>query len=97
MAIQDLIPVMEDKDLVTLRGNARRLETTGSAKQQAAATELLPLIEAEMATRKARLPPKAAPKRLSAKAKKAAADAEAAEAAEAEAEEAEEPAETEEA
>jgi len=60
MAIQDLIPVMEDKDLVTLRGNARRLETSGSAKQQAAATELLPLIDAEIATRKARAPAKAA-------------------------------------
>ena len=83
MAIQDLIPVMEDKDLVTLRGNARRLEASGSAKQQAAATELLPLIDAEIATRKARLPAKAAPaKRISAKAKKAAEDVAAAAAAE---------------
>ena len=83
MAIQDLIPVMEDKDLVTLRTNARRLEASGAAKQQAAATELLPLIEAEIATRKSRLPPKATPaKRISAKAKKLAEDAAAAAAAE---------------
>ena len=76
MAIQDLIPAMEDKDLATLRGNARRLEASGSAKQQAAASELLPFIDAEIATRKARAPAKAAPaKRLSAKAKKALEDA----------------------
>jgi len=83
MAIQDLIPAMEDKDLATLRGNARRLETSGSAKQQAAAAELLPVIDAEIATRKARVPAKAAPvKRMSAKAKQAAEDAAAAAAAE---------------
>lgn len=82
MAIQDLIPAMEDKDLATLRGNAHRLEASGSAKQQAAASDLLPLIDAEIATRKARAPVKTPVKRLSAKAKQAAEDAAAAAAAE---------------
>ena len=51
------LPTLDDKQLLILRDNARRLETTGVAKQQTAATELLPLIEAEIADRKAKAPP----------------------------------------
>ena len=60
MTMADLIPTMADADLVSLNGNAQRLEITGTAKQQRDAAELLPLIAAEIADRKAKAPPKAA-------------------------------------
>ena len=46
------VPGMEDSALVSLRANATRLITEGSAKQKVAAGELLPVVEAEIAARK---------------------------------------------
>jgi hypothetical protein len=57
MALSDVIPRLSDKDLVNLRDNAERLVLSGVAKQQRDATEALPLINAEIATRKANAPP----------------------------------------
>ncbi len=59
MAIIDLIPQLDDSELTNLQANARRLEGSGTPKQQAAAAEILPAIEAELAERLARRPPKA--------------------------------------
>ena len=59
MAIIDIIPQLDDKELSNLRANARRLEGSGTPKQQADAAELLPAIEAELAERLARKPPRA--------------------------------------
>ena len=50
--LRDRVPAMADLALATLRVNALRLVTEGSAKQRAAAAELLPVVEAELATRK---------------------------------------------
>jgi hypothetical protein len=43
---------MEDTALAVLHENAERLERTGTKSQQAAATALMPAIEAELATRR---------------------------------------------
>ena len=59
MTMADLIPTMHDADLTSLRANAERLEATGTDKQKRDAAELLPLISAEIAERKAKAPPKA--------------------------------------
>jgi hypothetical protein len=69
MTIADKLPEMDDKDLVVLRANAVRLQEGSAPKQQAAAADLLPLIDAEMADRKAKLPPPPpkAPRKPSAK------------------------------
>lgn len=53
------IPTLTDDGLATLRANAHRLAASGEAKQQAAAQDLLPAIEAEIAKRKAEKPPRA--------------------------------------
>jgi hypothetical protein len=72
MALADMIPTLDDKELVTLRDNARRLEASdGSLRQQA--VELLPLIEAEVAARLALKPPPKKPAKP--RAPKAAAEA----------------------
>ena len=57
MTIADKLPDMADKDLATLRTNAVRWQDGAVAKQQEAAAELLPLIDAELADRKAKAPP----------------------------------------
>ena len=57
MAIADMLPNMEAKDLASLRANAVRLGDAGPSKQQAASAELLPLIDAELAERAANAPP----------------------------------------
>ena len=85
MAVADMIPVLDDQELANLRANARRLEDSGNNNQKQQAAELMPLIEAEVARRLERNPPKpkrAPSKRKVAAAAKAAADA-AADAAEA--------------
>jgi hypothetical protein len=46
------LPEMEDAALAVLHENAERLEHTGTKSQRAAATALMPAIEAELATRK---------------------------------------------
>ena len=56
MNMAERIPGMDDKDLATLHQNARRLEQAGAPGQQKAAAEMLPLIEAELATRLAAKP-----------------------------------------
>ena len=58
MAIADKIPSLSNLELANLRDNARRLSETGTAQQKAAADELAPLIEAQLAERKARAPAK---------------------------------------
>jgi hypothetical protein len=57
MAIADRLPTLDDAALASLRANAARLQAGGGAKQEEAAM-LLPLIEAEIAEREARKPPK---------------------------------------
>ena len=46
------LPAMEDAALTNLHDNAERLERTGTKSQQAAATALMPAIEAEIAARR---------------------------------------------
>jgi len=53
-----MIPALTDAELVNLNNNARRLAETGAPAQMAAAAQLLPQIEAEMAERIARRPAK---------------------------------------
>lgn len=78
------VPGMEDSALLSLRVNATRLITEGSAKQKVAASELLPVVEAEIAARKelkkASAPAKAPRVKKPKAAKKEDADEEAAEA-----------------
>ncbi|MBP7650927.1 MAG: hypothetical protein KBF34_11635 [Phenylobacterium sp.] len=74
MSMADLIPTLDDEGLANLRANAQRLEGSGVARQAEQASALLPLIEAELAERLSRVPPKAPPKP---RAKKVAALAEA--------------------
>ena len=63
LAIADLIPSLTDVELVNLKNNALRLSESGTPAQMAAAVEITPLIETEMAERLARKPPKAKPVR----------------------------------
>ena len=58
MAIADMLPTMDDGALATLRSNAARLEGGAAGAQQKQAALLLPLIDAELAERDARKPPK---------------------------------------
>lgn len=74
MSMADLIPTLDDEGLANLRANAQRLESSDVARQAEQASALLPLIDAELAERLSRVPPKAPPKP---RAKKAAALAEA--------------------
>ena len=52
MNMRTKLPGMSDAELTTLRGNAERLSTTGSAVQRQAATDLLPDIVAELSSRR---------------------------------------------
>jgi hypothetical protein len=61
--LSERLPGMDLKDLATLRANAVRLQASGAPNQQAAATDLLPLIDAELADRKARAPAPTKPAR----------------------------------
>lgn len=47
------IPALEDTALAALHSNAERLEQTGTSAQKAAATALMPALEAELAARRA--------------------------------------------
>jgi hypothetical protein len=51
--LADMIPAMSDTDLKALRANAARLSASNSAVQAATAAEVLPLIDAELASRAA--------------------------------------------
>lgn len=50
--LRPMIPSMADDALRNLHANAQRLGMSGSTAQRAMASELLPLIEAELGTRK---------------------------------------------
>ena len=53
MSLLERIPTLDDEEVVNLLANARRLAENGDEKQQAAATELLPTLEAEAEARRA--------------------------------------------
>lgn len=63
MSIADRIPELADEQLTNLRANTDRLSTAGTDRQRAEAETLLPLIDAEMADRKSKLPPPKTPVR----------------------------------
>lgn len=74
-AVTDLrtrVPQMADDALVSLRVNALRLSESGSALQRVAATQLLPVVDAEIAERKAAKKAAAPPKAPRVSKKKAA-------------------------
>ena len=52
MTLIDKIPTMTDVEVVNLLTNARRLQESGDERQQAAAAELLPALEASGTERK---------------------------------------------
>ena len=58
MNLAERLPSLDDKELKSLLSNAKRLETTGTPKQQAAAGEIIPLIESEIFGRKPAPKPK---------------------------------------
>ncbi len=58
MAVADLIPQMSDAELQSLHDNARRIEASTTGLKQAQASELRPLIEAELVRREAAKPAK---------------------------------------
>jgi hypothetical protein len=49
--LRDRVPAMDDKQLGTLLANAQRLAADGTKQQKAAAADLLPVLEAELAKR----------------------------------------------
>lgn len=59
MAIDERIASYTDKELASLRDNVRRLSISGTVQQRAEAERLTPLVDAELAERKARAPAKA--------------------------------------
>lgn len=63
MAVADMLPTMDDAALASLMTNARRLETGAEGPRRDQAAQLVPLIEAELAEREARKPPKVTPVR----------------------------------
>jgi hypothetical protein len=76
MSIADLIPQMDDKALATLRVNAARLGGGQDSPRQKEAELLIPLIDAEVAARKAAKPkPVPAPRKKAAPKKAPAAPA----------------------
>jgi hypothetical protein len=52
MTLIEKIPTMSDVEVVNLLTNARRLQESGDERQQAAAAELLPALEAAATERK---------------------------------------------
>ncbi|MBY0565353.1 MAG: hypothetical protein K2P58_14380 [Hyphomonadaceae bacterium] len=67
LPIEDRLGSYTDRELATLRANAERLAEQGSVKQKAEAEKLLPLLDAELADRKAKAPVKTVAKRGKAK------------------------------
>ena len=51
--LHDRVPSMDDNALTSLHANAVRLAQSGNDRQRATASTLLPLIEAELETRRA--------------------------------------------
>lgn len=56
MAIDERIAGYSDKELASLNENVKRLAQSGSTPQRVEAERLMPLIDAELAERKARAP-----------------------------------------
>lgn len=52
MTLLDRIPTLSDEEIMNMLANARRLSQGGDEKQQAAAAELLPVLEAEAEARR---------------------------------------------
>jgi len=52
MTLLERIPTLSDEEVINLLANAQRLAEHGEAKQQAAAAELLPALQAEADARK---------------------------------------------
>ena len=85
MSIADLIPQMDDKALISLRVNALRIGAGAEGPRQKEAEELIPMIDAEVALRKAAKPKATpAPRKKAVSKKKVAVEAEETEEAEAE-------------
>jgi hypothetical protein len=59
--LADMIPTMTDADLTTLRANAARLVEHGASTQVMAASDIIPVIDTEMARRAALPKPAKAP------------------------------------
>lgn len=53
MTLVDRIPTLTDNEVINLLNNARRLHATGDVRQQAAAADLLPALEAAASERQA--------------------------------------------
>jgi hypothetical protein len=53
MTLVEKIPTLTDEEVINLLANARRLQQTGDERQQAAAAELLPALEAAATERRA--------------------------------------------
>lgn len=54
--IEDRLPALSDQELANLHANAQRLSREGAPKHSAEAERVLPLIEAEIQTRRANKP-----------------------------------------
>ena len=52
MSLLERVPTLDDEEVMNLLTNARRLAESGDEKQQAAAAELLPALEAEADARR---------------------------------------------
>ena len=52
MSLIEKIPTLSDEEVVNLLANARRLQESGDERQQTAAAELLPALEAAAAVRR---------------------------------------------
>ena len=77
MTLIERIPHLNDMEVENLLANARRLQTGGDAKQQAAANDILPTLELVSAERKtAQLEAAQVKRAASRKTKKVAAEAE---------------------
>ena len=63
MSIADRLPDLADEQLANLHANTARLSTAGTDRQRSEAETLLPLVVAEIADRKAKLPPPKTPVR----------------------------------
>ena len=73
MSLVDKIPTLSDAQVINLLDNARRLQADGDDRQRAAAAELLPVLEAAAAERRADRLARAQDKRAAARAVKSAA------------------------
>ncbi|MBO9557455.1 MAG: hypothetical protein J7515_02575 [Caulobacter sp.] len=52
MTLIERIPLLDDRELLTLLANARRLDVVGTPAQRTAAAEVLPVLELEASKRR---------------------------------------------